>query len=74
MAAVLWKQHEQRRWQKQQQQQPAKQEEAADLAMIDLGMFARQSSLRSKRSALARATLSCRRHQRAHCLPRMLEP
>ncbi len=52
-AAVLWKQYQQK------QEQQFKQESEADQSTIVLGRFAEQSSLKSTRSAIARATLSC---------------
>jgi hypothetical protein len=56
-AAVLWKQYEQK--------QQLKQESEADHSTIVLGRFAEQSSLKSTRSAIARATLSCSSPQKS---------
>ena len=58
-AAVLWKQYEQK------QEQQFKQESEADHSAIVLGRFAEQSSLKSTRSAIARATLSCSSPQKS---------
>ncbi len=55
MTAVLQKQQEQRRHQHQHQRQRPQVEEDF---LIDLGKFAEQSSLKSTRSAIARASLS----------------
>jgi hypothetical protein len=58
-AAVLWKQYEQK------QEQQLKHENEADHSTIVLGRFAEQSSLKSTRSAIARATLSCSSPQKS---------
>jgi hypothetical protein len=56
MMAVLWKQHEQRQQQQKQQQRQRPQPAEGDFA-IELGKFAAQSSFKSTRVAIARATL-----------------
>jgi hypothetical protein len=64
MAAVLWKQHEQRR-----------QQQLGEDSVIDLGKFAAQSSLKSTHHAIARASLvssspqnqDSLEHHRLHC-------
>ena len=62
-AAVLWKQYEQK------QEQQLKHDNEADHSMIVvLGRFAEQSSLKSTRSAIARATLSCSSPQKSTSL------
>ena len=58
-AAVLRKQYEQK------QEQQLKHENEADHWTIVLGRFAEQSSLKSTRSAIARATLSCSSPQKS---------
>jgi hypothetical protein len=58
-AAVLWKQYEQK------QEQQLNHENEADHSTIVLGRFAEQSSLKSTRSAIARATLSCSSPQKS---------
>lgn len=61
-AAVLWKQCEQK------QEQQLKHENEADHSTIVLGRFAEQSSLKSTRNAIARATLSCSSPQKSRSI------